>query len=99
MCGVCGVPHQHQLVTVPPGVSQSPEIAPRCPAHVRVLSIHQPMAIEVLLEYPLQECDAVVRGESVEAEARPGFRGTLDDARARLGVEAVRVKPDPPGIG
>ena len=96
MCGVGRVAHQHNVAVVPPGVGQRPEVAPRRAATVRVLSIHQPVAVEVPFEYPLQECDALIRCEPVEAQARPRFRGAFDDTGTRLVVETICVKPDPP---
>src|SRR5918912_1094900 len=55
------------------------------------------MPIEVGLEDVLAQRYALIRPELVEAELLPGLLGALDDAGARVAVEAVAVDPDLPG--
>src|SRR3712207_3418372 len=60
--------------------------------------VHQRMTVEVSLENILQERDALIRPQLLEAEPLPGLRRALDDASAGVAVEAVGMEPDPAGI-
>jgi hypothetical protein len=79
-------------------VGQAPELQPRQRA-VFAWSTYQPMPLELGLEEPLQEPQACLRPEPVEAEPGPGLGSAFDDEGAAVVGEAVRMESDPPGMG
>lgn len=59
----------------------------------------QLVPVEEVVEQLLQEMEAVGLAERVQAEARPGLRGALDDTGGALAAEPVGVAPDPAVLG
>src|SRR3712207_5157282 len=97
MCSVGSVAQQHDVFMVPVLVGDAPKAEPRHPTKMGHL-IYQRIAIKVRLEDLLQERDALIWPELVEAEPHPGLLWALDDASAGVSVEAVGVEPNPASI-
>src|SRR5262245_45521574 len=56
---------------------------------------HQPVAVEILREYVLASTYRFFDIHPVEARTPPRRLGTFDDEGRRIGIELIRVRPDP----